>query len=265
MYVGVSKHSWTANFTNWSKIREIREICCHRKKPLIRYLSELSKVKESAGIGEELVVHELPMKPRGRPPLLGVKIDNDLQALIKAMRSKGATINSAIVIATGKGLLLKSKRELLYEYGGSITLTKEWAKSVLRRMGCTKRRANSKSKVSVENFAELKTQFLLDIKACIEFEDIPYSMVVNWDQTGLKIVPNSTWTMEQKGTKRVEMVAVDDKRQLTGVFGCSLSGDFLPVQLIYGGKTYQNLSFLLVGMLLIVPITGQTRRQWKAT
>ena len=43
----------------------------------------------------------------------------------------------------GRGLLLKSKRELLDEYGGPITLTKEWAKSVLRRMGFTKRIANS--------------------------------------------------------------------------------------------------------------------------
>ena len=30
---------------------------------------------------------------------------------------------------------------------------------------------------------------------------------------------------------------MDDKRQITAVFGCSLSGDFLPVQLIYKGTT----------------------------
>ena len=165
------------------------------------YLSELAKKKQSADIGEELVVLELLKKPIGRPPLLGVKLDNDLKTLIKAMRKAGTTINSAIVIGVGRGLLLKSKRELLDEYGGPIILTKEWAKSVLRRMGFTKRRANSKSKVTVEDFIQLKIQFLLDIKACIEFEDIPYDMVVNWDQTGLKIVPSSNWTMEQMGTK----------------------------------------------------------------
>ena len=42
-------------------------------------------------------------------------------------------------------------------------------------------------------------------------------------------MPSSNWTMEQKVTKRVEMVA--------RVFGCTLSGDFLPIQLIYGSKT----------------------------
>ena len=83
----------------------------------------------------------------------------------------------------------------------------------------TKRRANSKSKVTVEDFIQLNIQFLLDIKACIEFENIPYNMAVNWDQTGVKIVPCSNWTMKQNGTKRVEMVPIDDKCQLTGVFG----------------------------------------------
>ena len=81
---------------------------------------------------------------------------------------------------------MKSNKSLLHEYGGPIQLSKEWAKSVLRRMGYTKRRPNSKSKVLVDDFTRLKMQFLLDVK---EFEDIPHKLIINWDQTGLKIVP----------------------------------------------------------------------------
>ena len=43
--------------------------------------------------------------------------------------------------------------------------------------------------------------------------------------------------MDKEGVKRVEVVAKDDKRQLTAVLASSLSGDFLPPQLIYEGKT----------------------------
>ena len=43
--------------------------------------------------------------------------------------------------------------------------------------------------------------------------------------------------MEKRGTKRVEIAALDDKRQITAVFACSLSGIFLPVQLLYQGTT----------------------------
>ena len=47
--------------------------------------------------------------------------------------------------------------------------------------------------------------------------------------------------MEVRGSKRIKITGIDDKRQLTAVFGCSLAGDFLPPQLIYQGKTYRCL------------------------
>ena len=43
--------------------------------------------------------------------------------------------------------------------------------------------------------------------------------------------------MEKVGTKRIEIAGVDNKRQFTAVFTGAMSGEFLPVQLIYQGKT----------------------------
>ena len=34
---------------------------------------------------------------------------------------------------------------------------------------------------------------------------IPPELVINWDQTGINIVPVSQWTMDVEGAKRVEM------------------------------------------------------------
>ena len=68
-------------------------------------------------------------------------------------------------------------------------------------------------------------------------ENVPMELVFNWDQTGVSIVPGSTWTMELKGSKRVEITGISDKRQITAVFCGTLAGDFLPPQLIYQGKT----------------------------
>ena len=68
-------------------------------------------------------------------------------------------------------------------------------------------------------------------------EDIPSELVINWDQTGISIVSGSSWTMAPSGSRRVEIVGMGDKRQITAVFAGSLSGDFLPPQLIYTGKT----------------------------
>ena len=43
--------------------------------------------------------------------------------------------------------------------------------------------------------------------------------------------------MEKVGVKRVEIVGANDKRQITAVFAGTMSGEFLPPQLIYQGKT----------------------------
>ena len=201
------------------------------------YESELKEKVASAKPGELVVVESLPCKKRGRPPLLGTKLDEQLQAKILLMRSQQAVINSNIVIGVARALLLKSNKSLLSDFGGPINLEKEWARQLLKRMGFSKRRATSTSKVTPSNLDELRKNYLINIYSVVKMEEIPDSLVINWDQTGMKIVPTSAWTMERKGTKRVEIAAADDKRQITGVFACSLEGNFLPIQLIFQGTT----------------------------
>ena len=72
-------------------------------------------------------------------------------------------------------------------------------------------------------------------------DEIPAELVINFDQTALNIVPTSDWTMEAEGSKRVEIIAKDDKRQITAVLAGTLNGDFLPCQIIYQGTTTRCL------------------------
>ena len=71
--------------------------------------------------------------------------------------------------------------------------------------------------------------------------DIPACLVINWDQTGIHYVPVSNWTMEREGLKRIAVTGSEDKRQITATFGATMDGDFLPLQLIYAGKTNRCL------------------------
>ena len=84
----------------------------------------------------------------------------------------------------------------------------------------------SKSKYSVANFEEVGHSFLEEVYSTVLMEDIQPELVLNWDQTGIKIVPASSWTMEQRGVNRVDMVGLNDKRQITAIFCASLLGDF---------------------------------------
>ena len=51
------------------------------------------------------------------------------------------------------------------------------------------------------------------------------------------MVPVSDWTMEVHGTKQIDMIGLDDKREVTTLLAVSLSGVLLPPQVIYAGKT----------------------------
>ena len=104
-------------------------------------------------------------------------------------------------------------------------------------MQFVKRRGTTKAKVVPSDFQALEAQFLRDIRSIVIFENIPAKLILNWDHTGLNYVPSSSWTLVEKGAQKVPIVAIEDKRQLTAVFACSLAGDFLPPQIIYAGKT----------------------------
>ena len=156
---------------------------------------------------------------------------------IKAVREGGGVITTAITMAAATAIVRRADRNLLSENGGPIDITVNWAKSLLYRMGFVKRRGSTAMKMTVENFETIKEQFLFDIQTVIDMEDVPMELVFNWDQTGISIVPGSTWTMGLKGSKRVEITGISDKRQITAVFCGTLAGEFLPPQLIYQGKT----------------------------
>ena len=71
--------------------------------------------------------------------------------------------------------------------------------------------------------------------------EIPSSLILNLDQTPLKYALVGNMTMAEKGSKSVVIDGVEDKLMFTGTFAITLSGKFLPIQLIYGGKTKQSI------------------------
>ena len=98
---------------------------------------------------------------------------------------------------------LPRSQNLLSENGDPITITINWAKSLLCRLNFVKRRDSSTAKISVTNFEELKEQYLFDIKAVTMMEEVPPELIINWDHTGISIVPGSAWTMEVKGSNHL--------------------------------------------------------------
>ena len=210
------------------------------------YTEELQK-RQRTDDSEEIVA--LPTNKRGRKLLLGEDLDLTAQLYLKKVREGGGAVLVRIVMAAARGILLKCNHSMLAKFGGPIQLKRNWVHSLLRQMRFIQRKATtSKSRHTLANFARLKKEFLADVTATVTIEEIPPELILNRDQTGIKLVPSSSWTMERQGEKWVEMVGVSDKHQITAVFCGSLLGDFLPLQLIYMYKGTTPSISLSIGL-----------------
>ena len=149
------------------------------------------------------------------------------------LSAHGAVVNTAVAIGCAEGVMKNTDSNLLASNGEHISLTKHWGKHLFTRMGFVKHRASTKAKIIVPNFEEVKAEFLFDIKVLVEMDDIPFDLIINWDQTSIHYVPVGSWTMESEGSSRVEIVGLDDKRQITAVFATSLIYRTLPSSTVY--------------------------------
>ena len=66
---------------------------------------------------------------------MGEQLDKQVRDYILYLRSHGCIINAHVVIAVGKGIVMGKDSNLLYSNGGSLVLTKDWARNILNRMG----------------------------------------------------------------------------------------------------------------------------------
>ena len=198
------------------------------------YKEELERKRKA---GEDSAISSLPEAKRGRPLLLGDTLDNQVKEYVRSVREGGGLITTEITIAAAKAIVRKYNPQLLADDKGSITITSDWAKSLLYCMHFVKRRGSTTTKQLVDDFEAIKMQFLADLVIVKLSQEVPDDLVLNWDHTGINVVPGSAWTLDQKGKQRVELLALDDKRQITALVCGSLSGNLLPFQLIYQGKT----------------------------
>ena len=130
-------------------------------------------------------MNKLHSRRRGHPLLLGKVLDDQVKKYVNYLRKSGAVINSAIVMAVAEGIIRIHDSNLLASSGGQIAITTSCARSILHHLGFVKWRPSSKANVSLPDFEAYKTQFVHDVNAITETEEIPTELVINWDHTGI--------------------------------------------------------------------------------
>lgn len=188
-------------------------------------------------VGEPSKVTVLPRLKAGRPTVLPAHIESAVKDYLCKLRQNGGIVNKTVVISAATGTVEHHDKSLLKKYGGVIDLNRYWAESFMSRMGLVKRKATKAARKLPDDFDTVKTTFLDSIRSVVTEHQIPPALIINWDQTGVRLVPSSEWTMAEVGSKQVEVHGLGDKREITVLLAITLSGALLPPQLLYAGKT----------------------------
>ena len=159
------------------------------------------------------------------------------------MRLRGAPVSSAVIRAVARGVIIANDRSLLLENGDYIDLSTDWSRQVLYRFETLGRKMTShmvttaKIPIARALLNETKLDFQRKIKSLQTWHEIPEDLIIIFDQTALLYVCTGKRTYHTQGASNVPLVGKGKKKQITGTFTITVTGQFLPLQLIYQRTT----------------------------
>ena len=108
----------------------------------------------------------------------------------------------------------------------------------MQRMGMVKRHGSTakRTKLSEEDFKAVQQRFFSTLAQIATDKQVPPQLIINWEQTRLKCCSCSSWTMEEEGSKQVQIAGLNDKQQITATFTVAMTDDILPLQIMYARK-----------------------------
>ena len=111
---------------------------------------------------------------------MGDDLDRKVQLNLKKVREEGVIVSARIAIAAARGIVLTCDRFMLVEFGGHVELNRHWAYSLLHQMNFVQRKATTaKASMSSQTSIFVKREFLEDVVATVEIEEIPLPTASN--------------------------------------------------------------------------------------
>ena len=166
------------------------------------------------------------------------EIIEEIRNSLADLRSTSTVVNSLVVASVFKSVVGIRKPELMEHMKFSRCWCRRW---VQKCMGWTyKKGTTAGQKLPVDWQDLVETSIMRAASVCASFRISHSSLVINWDQTALLLMPTHNRTYHSKKDKHVKVVGLEDKRQITAVTASSMNGDLLPIQLIYAGQDHNH-------------------------
>ena len=174
-----------------------------------------------------------------RLPSYGTEIDLQLFADCKSTREAGLSIDDVILRRLLKVRLAASGKDgLMRENGGDYDYGHSWAMRFYKRHNLVLRVCTTKMRELPVDFEAKKATYMRIGAELIHRYNVPPELVINGDETEVLLVNRARTTRSAQGVKRVKILGMgDDKAQITTTIFVTESGDVLPYQMIFSGKT----------------------------
>ena len=174
-----------------------------------------------------------------RIPAYGSVIDNLVLLDFQRRRACGLPVDNVILRRILiLHLTVADLLDTLIENGGKYSHTDSCAIRFYKRHKIVSRVATPKMREIPVDF-EIKKEAYLKVAAELIYEyQVPPQLVINGDETAVQLVSRANRTRNARGAKRVRMLGMgEDKAQITTTIFVTESGDVLPFQMIFEGKT----------------------------
>ena len=126
----------------------------------------------------------------------------EVKTIMIGTRATGTAISRHIVMAIRNEVLKSNNPKLLKQTGGSLQLTENWIREVLKFMNWVKIKDTTGK---IEPFRQLlleeKLTFRKKISGAIFYHDIPKELIVNLNQTPLSYVSPGKYIFDVKVLK----------------------------------------------------------------
>jgi hypothetical protein len=142
--------------------------------------------------------------------------------------------------------LIQTENAKIYEKVASdksrFWVSDSWVwRFVNRKLGWTLRKATQKAH-KLPGDAELQMQTSWYHHAfTIFYHNVPAELRINGDQTQIVLQPPSCFTYDTRGARQVPIIGKDEKQAMTLMTTISASGELLPFQAIFKGRTAASL------------------------
>jgi hypothetical protein len=169
------------------------------------------------------------------------EIVETIKCHLVTLRDAGAPLSLVAVRAIIVATVQKYQPELFqqtFKDGSTFRVSDTYCRNFLHgTMKWSERKATKAAQKRPNNWEDVCERAFLRRAYIIKEEDIPSTLIVNSDQTGVVYGPGSKLTWAPRGSKQVSLIGADEKRAFTALLSISTSGYALPIQAVFEGLT----------------------------